>query len=283
MKKVALLTVHGMGTTPKNYADEITAELQKRLRDKFAGLHVGSVYYQEILQANEEKVWNRLPRRVKWDELRKFLLYGFADAAGLENGKDALNSVYSSAQALLAKELNSTLQTLGPDGTVVILAQSLGCQVVSCYFWDAIKYRSGKRVVNGIWQDIRQFEPMISGGKTLDPSEISFLQGSSFRHFLTTGCNIPIFVAAHPGANILPIRPNDVFSWHNYYDRYDILGWPLSDLSTEYSEVVFDHQVNAGSGVFGWLLKSWNPLSHGQYWGDDEILDPLESALREYL
>ena len=63
----------------------------------------------------------------------------------------------------------------------------------------------------------------------------------------------------------------------------DLLGWPLAELSDNYATAVTDHSVNAGSGILGWIVKSWNPLSHGQYWGDDEVLDPLEAMLRTLL
>lgn len=283
MKKAALITVHGMGTTPENYNAELIEELKDRLGTKFDDLHVGSVYYQGILQPNEDRVWKKVSRRVKWDDLRKFLLFGFADAAGLETGKESLSSVYSLAQTSIARELYLARQAIGQTGPVIILAQSLGCQVVSCYFWDAQRARAGKDVSIGIWQNIKAFEIPIADIKSLTPEDILFLQGSSFRSFVTTGCNIPIFVAAHARTEILPIKPNDHFEWNNYYDRDDVLGWPLEDLSTEYAAVVKDHRVNAGSSVFGWLLKSWNPLSHGQYWGDDEVLDPLEDQLQKLL
>lgn len=272
-----------MGTTPENYNEEIVRELRIRLGVKFNDLHVGSIYYQGILQPNEDLVWQKVARRVKWDDLRKFLLFGFADAAGLENGKESLNSVYSIAQTAVARELYLARQAIGAEGPVLILAQSLGCQVISCYFWDAQSSRAGKNVSVGIWQNIKAFEAAIAGSNTLTPEDILFLQGESFRSFITTGCNIPIFVAAHARTDILPIKPNSRFEWNNFYDKDDVLGWPLADLSDEYTAVVTDHQVNAASGVFGWLLKSWNPLSHGQYWGDDEVLDPLESHLRTLL
>jgi hypothetical protein len=283
MKKAALVTVHGMGTTPCNYADELTKELRRRLGTLFDDLHIGTVYYQSILQENEERVWDKVAERLKWDELRKFLLFGFADAAGLESGKEQFDSVYAQAQVKVARELYRASVASKPNAPLIIIAQSLGCQVISCYFWDALRAQRGEAVANGIWSDISLYESQISGDAALGPEQISFLQGSSFQHLLTTGCNIPIFVAAHATNKILPIIPNQIFKWDNYYDRDDVLGWPLADLSDEYARVVTDHPVNAGSGVFGWLLKSWNPLSHGQYWGDNEVLDPLEAKLRQVL
>lgn len=282
-KKAAFITIHGMGDTPENYYQEIHDELKHRLGSKFDELHFGHVYYQKILQDNERYVWNRVAKRVRWDALRQFLLFGFGDAAGLENGKEARDSVYSQAQQLIAKELLAARKAMGGDGAVVILAQSLGGHVASCYFWDAKQYAAGGKPKVGIWQDIGYLQQQVNGGVALTPEELSFIQGESLRFLYTTGCNIPIFVAAHRSKDILPISPNDKLEWHNFYDKDDVLGWPLAELSKEYEAAVRDHAVNAGGGIMGWIFKSWNPLSHEQYWGDDEILDPLENHLRQLI
>lgn len=281
-KKAALITIHGMGDTPRNYNTELAREINSRLGSNSEKLYIGSVFYQEILQENENLVWGKVATRLKWDNLRKFILFGLADAAGLENGKESLNSVYSKAQTLIAKELLSAYRAMDGDGAVVILAQSLGCHVASCYFWDAINYNNPASPTKvGIWQDIKKLEKEINEDKPLSPEEISFLQGkTSLKYFYTTGCNIPIFVAAHLSKDIIPIKPNNTFEWHNFYDKDDVLGWPLAELSDDYKLVANDHRINSGGGFFGWIFKSWNPLSHDQYWLDDEVLDPLEEHLK---
>ncbi len=282
-KKAAIVTVHGMGRTDPQYNRELVGELQHRLGSLYDKLHVGKVYYQDVLQPNEDRVWQAVGRRVKWDELRKFLLFGLGDAAGLEAGKTAIDSDYAQAQLRIARELFLAREAMAGSGPLLILAQSLGGQVTSNYFWDARKAASGDRPRVGIWQDLANVEGRITGGRALTADETAFLQGSSLRVLMTTGCNIPIFVAAHAKHDVLPIQPNEAFEWHNYYDKDDVLGWPLADLSPQYGRVVKDHPVNAGSGMIGWLLKSWNPMSHTQYWADDELLDPLEEKLRELL
>lgn len=282
-KKAALLTVHGMGRTEEDYNAQFVSDLRHRLGQLFDRLHIGKVYYQDVLQANEDRVWKSVADRVKWDDLRKFVLFGFGDAAGLESGKEPIDSDYAKAQVKIARELLLAREAMSASGPVVILAQSLGCQVTSNYFWDAQQAKTDHPPRVGIWQDIGRVQAQISGGRPLTGEEIAFLQGRSLRAFITTGCNIPIFVAAHAKEAIVPIRPNDHFEWHNYYDPDDVLGWPLADMSDEYARVVTDHRVNAGSGIIGWLLKSWNPMAHTQYWGDTEVLGPLEAKLRSLL
>ncbi|MDK2126139.1 hypothetical protein [Parachitinimonas caeni] len=278
-KKAALISIHGMGRTLRNFDDHLLIELEERLGDKFASLHIGKVYYQGLMQPNEDRYWKAANRHLKWEDLRKFLLFGFADAAGLENGKESPDSVYSQTQQLIAQALWKARAAMDGDGPVVILAQSLGGQVMSCYFWDAQKAAAGTAVKVGIWQDIQRFAHAIGGGDALSADELAFLQGRSLNTLFTTGCNIPLFVAAHDPQDIVAIRPNPQFKWHNFYDKDDVLGWPLAELSDSYQSVVTDHRINAGDGITGLILKSWNPLAHNEYWGDTDVLEPLTEAL----
>lgn len=288
MKTASLITVHGMGRTEKTYADEFFHEVAKRLGGLGDRLHREAVYYQGLLQPNEDRVWRQVGGRLRWDDLRKFVLFGFADAAGLENGKEAPGSVYTQAQVEIARALYSALKATR-QGPVVIIAQSLGGQVISNYFWDAGNFigsqaNPARRPRFGFWENPVDFSADVGSPEPLSDAEVAFLAGAKLRRLVTTGCNIPVFVAAHASTDILPFdRPNADFAWHNYYDKDDVLGWPLAELSDAYGTMVNDHRVNAGSGFVGWILKSWNPASHNEYWGDDEVLDPLVDYLRGLL
>ena len=87
MSEAALLTVHGMGETPREYAEQLFGAVSGSLGDARAQVDFRSVYYQDILKPNQETVWAKLDASTKlhYDELRRFLLFGFGDAAGLEN------------------------------------------------------------------------------------------------------------------------------------------------------------------------------------------------------
>lgn len=282
-KKAALITIHGMGKTEETYADTFFNKLRKKLGDHSNYLHTDKIYYQDILQKNEDKVWGRVMDQVRWLDLRQFVLFGFGDAAGLEAKKDSPNSVYTQAQAKIGKVLLDTFGKIENDAPVFIIAQSLGCQVASCYFWDAQEFLNERPVSAGIWKSNIDLNSYINEGGKLTPEQIEFLIGNRFNYFYTTGCNIPIFVAAHATEDVLPIKPNNSFVWNNYYDKDDILGWPLEKLSDEYGLVVKDYAINAGGGPFGWIGKSWNPMSHTQYWEDDDVLEPLVENLKRYL
>ena len=275
MAKVALVTLHGMGVTYPNYADDLLAKLASRMKSAFNEVKVQSVYYQGILQDNEEEVWRRVEEKgkVRYDELRRFLLFGFGDAAGLENRKEFDNSVYELAQMQVADALLK-VHAAGANLPVVFISQSLGCQVLSNYIYDAQKFARGEPVGAGIW---KANNPFILG---LTTGQRNFLKGDTAMAWVSTGCNIPIFVAAHKRMDIIPIaKPTTHFKWLNLYDPDDALGWPLQPLSDQYEVLVEDRAINAGQGVIGTFIKSWNPLAHTAYWTDDDVVKPLASML----
>ncbi len=284
MADVVLVTVHGMGETAPDYAADLGQRVRARLGMRLAAqVDFRSVYYQKILKPNESEVWRRVSATsaVRYDRLRKFLLFGFGDAAGLENRKEDSGSVYELAQIEIAKTLLDAYVANGPDTPVVLLSHSLGCQVLSSYIYDAQKARSGLPVAAGVWKDIDHWSRSLQG-RALSEPEKSFLACGTALGWITTGCNIPIFVAAHKEMTIIPISaPRPSFRWINIYDPDDVLGWPLQPLSEGYRLLVEDRAINAGRGVINWIVKSWNPLSHSSYWQDEQVLAPLASMLTQ--
>lgn len=288
----ALITVHGMGETPTDYAEPLFRAMRERLGTG-GRLDCRAVYYQDLLQGNEREVWERSDgnARLHYADLRKFVLFGFGDAAGLENRKEDPGSVYELAQGQIARQLLAACRAAPQGGgavPVVFLSHSLGCQVLSSYIYDAQKAAAGGLVSAGIWKDIDAWAQGPGGpGQALSDAEKQFLRAGSCMAWITTGCNIPIFVAAHKRMAIKPIAaPNgnkSTFRWLNIYDPDDVLGWPLAPLSDEYAALVEDRAINAGQGALNWLKKSWNPMSHTAYWDDDDVLDPLARLLGQLI
>jgi hypothetical protein len=284
MKKVALITVHGMGDTRSTYANGLWRDLKSRLGSRATQVALAPIYYQHLLQNSQQEVWRRVQRhgKVRYGDLRRFLLFGFGDAAGLETGKEFPGSTYERAQIEIAKAFLAARQAMGGDGPVVLVSQSLGCQVLSNYLYDAQRPPAHPARV-GIWRDIAALAPQITGGPALTAQEIGFLRGGGLRRWLTTGCTIPVFVAAHQTMAVKPIQPPHAdFQWLNIYDPDDVLGWPLGPLSADYKALVEDRAINAGRGLVDWVLKSWNPLSHTAYWEDGDVLAPLAEWLGSF-
>jgi hypothetical protein len=63
--------------------------------------------------------------------------------------------------------------------------------------------------------------------------------------------------------------------WINFYDKDDVIAYPLKGLNTIYNErVVEDREVNVGN----WF-EAWNPLSHNGYWTSPQVYEPIAASL----
>ncbi|MEW2914081.1 hypothetical protein [Leisingera sp. JC11] len=270
MKRLGLIAIHGMGETKEDFADAFFAEIRSRLgAAQSEKLVTEPVYYQNILQENQEKYFNRVRQHIDWMRLRKFMLYGICDAASLESRKDGPDSPYFIAQTRILEAFRRVYRALeGSNRRVIVVAQSLGGQVLSNYLWDASR---ASKPAHGVWSGTPGFA---------SPEEEEFCRGNFIARLNTTGCNIPVFVAGRDREDIKPIpRPNSYFEWHNFYDEDDVLGWPLRDLSDSYAALVeADHRINSGG-----LLTSFNPLSHSNYWDDRSFLRPLLDQIRQHV
>lgn len=269
-KKIAFLTLHGMGTTKEDYYEELRDDLISLVgKDTWRNnVHFDHIYYQDILQDPQTEYFEGVEDKIDSRKLRKFFLYGFSDAGGLEYSRTIENSAYEKTQMRIFDALGRAFEAVeSPQASVVFIAQSLGCQVLSNYIWDAMRDPSP---TFGIWRH--------SHGD-LDDDDVNFRRLRTLRVLVTTGCNIPIFVGGLPRGQRLPIkRPNNNFVWENYYDEDDALGWPLQALSDGYNALVRDIEVNVGG-----ILTSWNPLSHSRYWTDSDVQKPLADHLRSLL
>lgn len=264
-KTLAVITVHGMGETRRNYADELQGKLKSELGNKHSKVHFGAVYYQDVLQPNEEEYFAAAESKLDYKKYRRWVLYGFGDAGALEYSRFRDDGAYERAQREIFREVERALEHVdGPETPIVIVAQSLGCQVVTNYIWDA--HRTIKPNY-GLWRHDHSQYP---------DADLEYLKLGTARFLATTGCNIPIFIAGLPKAQRMPIdKPNALFEWHNYFDEDDLLGWPLSELNTDYAALVDDIPVNAGN-----IFRAWNPFSHTDYWGDPDVYKPIADKIR---
>ncbi|MCH7499180.1 MAG: hypothetical protein IH886_04110 [Nitrospinae bacterium] len=264
-KNVALITLHGMGKEKPNYYSGLEEGLNKRLGDDWNKVSFQNINYASILQGPQDELWRDMIGTPENDIdatiLRKFLLYGFGDAGSLEYSAHRKKEKYLAVQKEIQNALEHALLDFEKDTSrpVVIIAQSLGCQVISNYLWDAGK---GKNI--------------FENTDDIEPAKLKFLKLKSLKQLVTTGCNIPLFIGGISDRKCFK-KPNSDFRWDNYYDPDDALGWPLRQLGDSFS-IVNDHDINSGG-----FLTSWNPLSHGQYWSDADVIKPLANKLKEFL
>lgn len=274
-KSVGLLIVHGMGDTAWDFHEELLAPLRTRLQADWDRIAWRALYYQPILQRHERAIFEQMRPLIRWEGLRELMLFGFSDAASLEHKKELANSPYYLTQQLILERLDELYEELGRVAApLVVVAQSLGCQVISNYIWDAQQPRAYAGIWNGDLND----------GVLPNTPRDRFRRMQSLQRFMTTGCNIPVFVAGH--STIEPIdrrKLGAAFRWINQFDPDDVLGWPLQQLSAGYSALVEDVAINASGESLLERIKSVSPYSHTQYWSTQRVLDRIETALRDLL
>jgi len=266
-KSVAIITIHGMGDTNPNYF----RGLEKKLR-KYVGkslwdeqVHLESTFYQDLLQGHQEDYWIEIDDQysLKWDFLRKFMLFSFSDAASIEHSLRNDKKLYLNVHKKIANAFDNAFEELGNEPKpVIVVAHSLGCEQISNYIWDAME---NKRFFEIPDPDIPE-------------QQDKFRRLNTCRKFVTTGCNIPIFRAGLDTPLVFK-RPNQKFKWQNYFDAHDVLGYPIKNMSDSFNvDWISDKKINVGG-----FLTGWNPASHGEYWTDKDAVKPIANEIKSLL
>ncbi|MBT8113382.1 MAG: hypothetical protein KJO47_06860 [Gammaproteobacteria bacterium] len=276
---MVVLAIHGMGDTPRTYADNFKKKLAKKVGSKWLSIYFDSIYYADIFQKHQKDIFTRIKAQddIDWIGLRQFLLYGFSDAAGFERRAWLPGSSYEQVQNSILDVLDKAYDAVGSNVKIVLIAHSLGCHVISNFIWDA----QSKEASQGAWRD---------GGFEDSPANSDldkFRRMKNLKALYFTGCNIPIFLAGIPHGKIKAISSRGKgysFKWINFYDPDDPLGWPLKNISTRNVKESYKYEVNEDNAVnVGNLLNNWNPLSHNSYWTDNDVLNPIAMDIKKML
>jgi len=277
-KSVAVLAVHGMGsqgaTEPKDTSKLtfskdlkrlVADEIYRRNKFKFQN-HVAwrEVFWADILQKRQDNYFHKIKNRTRGNRLRRFLVKNISDAAAYRQiPSDPKANTYKKIHQKIDMVLNHfvNIDEVDDDARLIILAHSLGGHIMSNYLYDLQR----------------------------NPSKpTDFLNARTTMAFVTFGCNIPLFTFAYDPDYVKPItRPGIALRsqyilktwWRNYYDKDDVLGYPLSGISKGYralkkSGELKDIPINAG-GPFTF----WNLLSHNAYWKDADFYKPVADLI----
>ncbi|MEO0817403.1 MAG: hypothetical protein AAFX86_08850 [Pseudomonadota bacterium] len=276
MKQIAVAIIHGMGSQgrekPENSSEaRYSKEFQKRLRtavgaDSFDKLAVREILWADILQDRQERYLGKIKRRTRYDELRAFVLCNLSDAAAYRKNGDQRDDTYERIHERVSDVIAELEQDCGPDAPLVVIAHSLGGHILSNHIYDMTK-------------------PGAS-----PPS--NFQGFRTLAGFITFGCNIPLFTFSYdqndikpisfPGTN-LPVEKRFKPWWLNFYDKDDVLGYPLKDIGEHYEAMVDSGDIKDTSIDAGGLFTSWNPASHNAYWRDEDFYRPVAKFLKKLL
>ncbi|MEM1269984.1 MAG: hypothetical protein AAGI08_08045 [Bacteroidota bacterium] len=291
-KRIGALIIHGIGSQERGYSGGFQLKVRDRLGAQAAEVVLQETYWADVLEAQEKELWDCMrtskqvdgrPLPLDWTRLREFVLHNLGDAAAYQRGgpddhADA-DSELTTPYVRIHERISTSLRSLKAqledrDAPIVVFASSLGAHIASNYIWDRQAW--ARRSPN-----------------TPDPMEpLESLIG-----LVTMGCQIPLFSLAWPiakpvlvpGAGIT--RPELIAEarWLNFYDRDDLLGWPvrpvyeknLNRLNNAQRATVGrieEREVNVGSP-----LTSWTPFSHTAYDEDGDVLKPAVDFLKRVL
>lgn len=214
------------------------------------------------------KLWEQLKeyRKLRYSRLRRFVLEFLADAVAYQPTKIE-NQNYDKVHALLAKSMQRLREKAGEKAPLCVISHSLGTIIASNYFYD-LQY---KQENIGMETKCCTSHNAIEQCQTLT---LFYTLGSPMAmwslRYIDFGSPIAV-----PSPLVQQYYPNLKGEWLNFYDKDDILAFPLKGINEAYNQAVTeDVQVNAG-GIF----TSWNPLSHLKYDSEKEVILPIVNGL----
>lgn len=272
-QKIGVIVIHGVGlkgqkrpadSSELTFSGDMARRVRRKLGAKAAHLAWREVVWSDILQERQQAFFADIRDKTSTDAPRAFVMSAMSDAAAYRKTADGAAAVYEQIHVRVEMTMRDMEADIGRDGPVLILAHSLGAHIVSNYIYDLQRFmgRTGAGRFGSPLQDMRT----VAG-------------------LMTFGCNIPVFLFAHRQEEIVPIAypgadlPEDVQImtwWQNFYDKQDILAYPMGPVAPCYGQMVSeralrDVPIHLGRPV----AQGWDPLSHGSYWDDAELIAPV--------
>ncbi|WP_145409507.1 chemotaxis protein [Paenibacillus xylanexedens] len=258
MTRIAVMIIHGLGRQKEDYADQLILRLQHEFDQVMVMpgaakqyLDIEPVYWADVFEEREEELFQQLvvSPQLNYQVLRRFVIHYLADAVAYQPVEQQGHH-YDAVHRTLSEAMHSLSHRNGPETPLCVLAHSLGAVIASNFFYD-LQYPSSRTPY------ITDVTSALERGDTL----------TSFYSFGTTlplwslryhDFSQPIQVPAKLAQQFFPGIEGE---WVNFYDKDDILGYPLRPIDPAYKVAVQeDIEINSGN----WI-QSWNPLSHGGY------------------
>jgi len=267
-QKIAVAVIHGIGHQGPDFFEKIKAAIERHCgSDRAKDILFEPVYWAPVTRNAEDTLWHRNSAKdpLGFQTERRLLLDSLGTAIAYQ--PTAFDrQTYDAIHAVFANTLRRLSEQAGELAPLCIIAHSLGTVIASNFIYDLQKPQLISAAVRAEMGDTP-----LDKGETLtllytlgSPLAIWSLRFQDF--------GLPIKV---PAPQLKQHYPNLAGGWFNYYDRNDIVAFPLKELNQAYAEAVTaDVQRRAGG-----LLPSWNPLSHLEYWTASEVVDPIATAL----
>lgn len=277
--KVAVAVIHGAGSQGPDFADEmidlLTERLQSYLPENNQTLHdkivFKTVYWADILARKQRRLWGSVTdddQNLSYQDIRKFIINFGADAVAYQPGATR-REIYNRVHNTVANCLKTLAAEAGPQAPLCIIGHSIGTVITHNYLFDL-----GEEIIAN--QKISQSITPLEAGKTLT---LLYFMGSPLALWSLRYENYRAIT--FPGQQVSNLFPQLQPKWVSYYDKDDILAYPIRSLSASHNELaeqglLIDVPVNAGG-----FWTGWNPLSHLEYWTEETIINQVAAGLFE--
>ena len=269
--KLAIAVIHGMGSEDQFFS----VELKHRITEEYVNEEEGRLEDDLIFQ---EIYWGDLVKDQQQSFLKKAnykndltylnLRELFVDhlGAALAYRTSMYEAIHDRVRLNLAKLCNH--RRVDPEKTpLVILAHSFGSVIMSDYIYDMQKKQAeaadGKIEGTSGFEQFNTLAGFITFGTPM--ALYSLQQDSAFEK--------PIKIVG----SSLPDKIKERVKWTNYYDKDDIIAYPLKGINETYNSLVEgDYEINVGSAA-----TSWNPACHNGYWEDKDFYKPVAAYFSE--
>ena len=274
--KIAIGIIHGMGSQKRGFSKTMEKVLRSCFR-KIGGnsddLLFQELFWADILAERQERLFRKVNYRndLKCAGLRKFIISALGDAIAYQRNSPSpdSNSVYYLIHERIGSDLHESWKKAGEKNVpLVLMGHSLGGVILSNYIWDMQKcMREGTtpdcRVADNPFENLSSLVGLVTFGTTIALWSLRFHEFDS-----------PISFPPELCREVSSLEQKA--KWLNFYDRDDLLAYPLKHLSPAYENLssLEDVEVNVGN-----LYSFWNPLSHQGYWEDKNFLRPVARFL----
>ncbi len=210
--------------------------------------------------------------RLDYPTLRWLVTNFLGDAVGYQITQSE-RRIYDLIHRVFALTLRALAAAAGEDAPLCLISHSLGTVFASNYVYDLqAEFEAGRRLIPESVRTVMRETPLETG-RTLT-------------HFYTLGSPIALWTLRYEDFGV-PVRVPSASlpeyhagleaqgEWVNYYDKDDIIAYPLKGLSDRYRlAVTADREVSVGPWWVG-----WSPLAHPWYANDERVIDPIAQRL----
>lgn len=266
MKRLAIAVIHGLGSEEEFYSVElkhrITEEYVKgaegRLEDD---LLFYEIYWADLVKEELEAFRKKANYKgdLAYQNLRQIMTDTQALALLYTPGTEVYESINNRIKDGMRKFASH--RRVSEDSTpLVVLAHSYGGVMMSHFIKGMQQSKS----------QLSNFETM----KTL-VGYITF--GNPQGMYTFDGLDSELGQSCDIKGSAVPADLVKRARWYNFYDKDDIVAYPLKGLSEEFNKHVDgDFEINVGSAA-----TSWNPACHTGYWEDKDFYKPVAEFIGE--